>query len=1686
LKPGQPFAPQLQLPGAVLATTPAGPTALDVGAMAKVRWQAYPAKADGTPDYANPMPQRQATLVGPVHSRTPTFLFRPRILGDADPATATPAFVVAHLEAMADGLAVRHDIPIPVDLEPMATREVYGQLGRLFKVQVSAPAVPAGGILRASILPRGAEETEFVVKTASLQGKPILEVTGSVGLDGAMTALNAIAGRSAAPGAFALHDVATSIAILNDPAERVAATLAMLGEPIDRLAGVMALLSEPTDRVAATLAMLSEPVDRVASALALASLPVDKIADVAAVLLIPLDRIAGIIGLLSEPFEEVARALHLLGYPAEKVAQALAMLVEPVAGAVSVVSAFIGKGSGFDVDAGDLTRQATPVLGGASRLGDTAGTVGALLDTSDLRRRIASILASTDVKGQVRAMMQAPGFQERTRAILDDRGLPERLAAVLDNKDSMRRLRPLQQTGQGSDRGAAVLAGKGRLERMQAQAARDGVARGVQLPINVQVKNADFTKHLVRREDEDPVYKLTPRARQLPEVPGLVDEMQVADRLPDGVAAFEAGPLRLPFSIKGATWQLFRSPGERDELPASRYRFAEGTAGRNLVRSLQLGVPEADTVLRLVVKLQFGFDPNQVAAEGLPPLPDSWVALPDVPLRWLGADVLDLVAQQITLSAPATVPPGGPVPASLACPLFAQADPAATEVGGTATLGEGVPVPFKITNVQWRLLDTTGQERQRDAGRTGFAALAARLDAGLPSTDETCVLEASFRLQAGDGGLVPTTQGDAPLTLRTALRIEGVDVLGLLLSQISLDAPATVPAGATATLGVLSPLLPDGLPAGGATVRLAIAGGPGLPVQLADPVWEVKDEAGQAANLPVLPPQDTTRTVALSFEARPTGLPPTRVRLGPVRIRFLGLDLEAALRRQLAIGCPARLAPLAPLAVRLDGAVLEDKAIPLGVGVPALPIALAGVQWSLKRRDGSAAPGQALPSQAPQEQSYGMPLLAEDTALALEAQVRLQAGGFGPIPVREVSLTLQAAVTVAGLDVGKALGDALHIQAPASVAPGKPVVARLESHLFQATDGATGLLPVPDGPGLPFEVRRVDWTLVPSSGQALAATGAGPTVRQATLGSLLPEASTEAIVGATVIAAVAGQELAALRLPPVPIQLGGLDLVQAALAQQLRVEVPATSPKIGDHIQATLTGAGLDSTPDALAGTLGGDLPLPFKVSAVAWSLEQAGGGAVPVATDPEQMRTHTFDALLPDTTVPWWVRASLTVQVDGLRGTPVERQLELRSRPLRIPGVDLVRAAVVGKLRPTIKGNEEPGGWVEVGLDADFPLQPNGPNLRGVRLGVGRPMVAGHPVEILVRLQAGGSGLAGERPCLARSKDNLTWELLFAPEVAIRPAGPATRPVKVQFGVYMRHPQTGDVVTLHVEQSESIVLVPPIQLPALAAAVEEGKIACIAVPDYYRFWHVDGWESLADTLKAARKQVEGVLEALRAKGASTSDVEPYSVTAEALRLILDASGGAEAFRFMRRTGDIYSHPADEDIKAAQSWLLAVPQFGERMALVAFTRSTFGMTTHAQMGGDMAREVAMARGSPFDLLERLGELMKSRYFWDRFTRLPSAPPVLIRYDLQNPDGVWEDARAQFEAVYAEPQPPVPAVRLLPPRGYRAEWDFRMGGKKREGSADLASAGNPDFRMTKGGWDRRFIDQLNLSPPEPEA
>lgn len=1689
VQPGNPFTPQLQLPPAMLATTASGPAAFPIGAMAKVRWQAYPAGADGKPDSTKPMPERDALMAGPAGTLTPTFLFRPRVAPDGKPAEPTAAYVVAHLEVLVDGTLVRRDVAIPVDVKAMATREVYEQLGRLFKVQVSSPAIPAGGILRASVLPRGAEETEFVVKTASLQGKPILEVTGSLGLDGAMTALNAIAGRAAAPGAFALHDVATSIALLNDPADRVAATLAMLGEPVDRLAKVLALLSEPADRVAATIAMLSEPVDRVASALALASLPVDKVADVAAVLLIPLDRIAGIVGLLSEPLEQVAKALHLLGYPAEKVAQALAMLVEPVAGAINVVSAFIGHGTSLDVDAGALTRQAGAVTGGAGRLGDAAGTVAGLLDTSDLRRRIASILAASDVKGQVQTLMQAPGFQERMRLALDDRGLPERLAAVLDASGSARRLRPLQQTGRGRGQVADVLAGRGRLERVQAQAARDGVARGVQLPINVQVRNADFTKHLVRREDDDPLHRLTPRPRQLPEVPGLVDEMQVADRLPDNAAFLELGPLRLPFAIKDATWAFVQGDGEGTALPAERYRFVEGTAARRLIRSIQLGVPAADTALRLVVRLQFGFDAKQLAAEGLEPLQDGWVALPAIPVQWLGLDVLGLVAEQVTLAAPATVPAGGRIPASLACPLFAPADPAAKEVQGAATVGEGLQVPFTVTQVGWRLLDAAGNEVQRDAGRPGFAALAARLDAGLPASDEPRVLEASFRLRAGDGRLVAAAEGDKPLVMRAALTVEGFDVAEALLSGMAIDAPATVPAGAAFQPGVQSALLPNGLSQGPDLVRLPLPGGLHLPITLTRATWQVTDDRGAPADLPMLPEADEVRSVALTLEAEAPGLPPKTLRLGPVRIRFQGLDLKAALRSRLVLACPARVPPFAPLSARLDGDLLAQGGLPLAGGT--LPVALASAEWSVADEAGAVV-GSPLPSSSPTAPAFQVPWRPEDARVTVGARVLLRVGGRG-LPVRDVELRLQATATVAGLDLRKAFSDALRVQAPAEVGPGQPLAARLESSLFAAADGVAGMLPIPDGPGVPFDVQDVVWTLrrkdpgAPIQREARA----GPAARSVELRFPPAMDTADGLLLAEVKVDLPGRASVGLLLPAAPVRLGGLDRLATLLRDQLRVEAPATPLKAGAPIQAALAGAGLAATPDGLVGALGGDVPLGFLVEAAEWSLVQAGGPPLaPGATlrDPEGMRAFTFGPLVPPATVTAWVAVGLVVRLADVQAPPV--RLELRSRPLRLLGMDLLAGAVAGRLRLEVAPPGAPGDWVEVRLAAGFPLQAAGAEA------IGRPTVAGAPAELVVRTLASevaepGAALGG----VARRKDALAWEFLFPPELAIRPNGLShLRRLKVLAEVHLRLPD-GGLLPVHRQELEAALQVQPILFPALAAVVDGGKLARVAVPDYYRAWHLDGWDSLKAILDDARRQVGRVLGELRARAGPKAPLEGYATAAEALRILLDATGGDAAFRFMAGSQEgFFDQPGGG----------AVPQVSADAVLVAFTNAWAAARFELKMTEERAQAVASAGGGAgatgemsgdfqemrkyfAQLKEDEGESTRLRKGWqvfDRFTRLPGAGPALVRRDLQDPDGAWSTPAAQHKALLGRPDP-VTAVRVLPAHGHRVDWEVRAAGETATSTGSTGGpspAGNPLLRLGREGWEVRSVLLLGVSPP----
>jgi len=228
------------------------------------------------------------------------------------------------------------------------------------------------------------------------------------------------------------------------------------------------------------------------------------------------------------------------------------------------------------------------------------------------------------------------------------------------------------------------------------------IFKGLELPIDIDVVNRNFTKHLVPR---DPLRPLPGPRGLLPIVPSLEKQLELTDMLPQPASAIPVvGTLSVPISISQVNWSLWRNPGPANQLTTGTdYVEVEHTAGRLFKRTFAIVPPmPADSVIYLQVIINYTVDPAAAAIA-------QAVTLPLVPVRLLGFDPLATIAQQLELSLPVDpLEPGEELQVQLLSSLLAAADISASGFKIPLAVGELPPLQASIQTT-WAVLDQNVQ-----------------------------------------------------------------------------------------------------------------------------------------------------------------------------------------------------------------------------------------------------------------------------------------------------------------------------------------------------------------------------------------------------------------------------------------------------------------------------------------------------------------------------------------------------------------------------------------------------------------------------------------------------------------------------------------------------------------------------------------------------------------------------------------------------------------------------------------------------------------------------------------------------------------------------------------------------------------------------------------------------------------
>ena len=238
-----------------------------------------------------------------------------------------------------------------------------------------------------------------------------------------------------------------------------------------------------------------------------------------------------------------------------------------------------------------------------------------------------------------------------------------------------------------------------------------GIFKGLELPIDANLVNRNFTKNLVPHNATPPL----PGPRSLlPSVPTLENQLEVMDTLPVDVSLIPiAGNLTIPLLLNNVVWELWDNPNPPagNQLVANvNFLELDHTAGRNFKRTLAIEPPSlADSVVYLRVQINCTINddvanPGNAARNAGPRIAGHVVTLPLIPIRLLRLDPLAFVTQQLQLAASVEqVELGETVDFDLQSSIPLQST-APGNFQASFPLGE-LPLRTIPINVVWQVLD---------------------------------------------------------------------------------------------------------------------------------------------------------------------------------------------------------------------------------------------------------------------------------------------------------------------------------------------------------------------------------------------------------------------------------------------------------------------------------------------------------------------------------------------------------------------------------------------------------------------------------------------------------------------------------------------------------------------------------------------------------------------------------------------------------------------------------------------------------------------------------------------------------------------------------------------------------------------------------------------------------------------
>jgi hypothetical protein len=248
---------------------------------------------------------------------------------------------------------------------------------------------------------------------------------------------------------------------------------------------------------------------------------------------------------------------------------------------------------------------------------------------------------------------------------------------------------------------------------------RTNVFRDLQMPIDANLVNRNFTKNLVPRSATPPL----PGPRGLlPTLPTLENRLELFDTLPAPLTQIPlASTMSIPLALNGVQWDYWRDPGFANALPAAEVFELEHTAGRWFKRVLAFKPPvAADSTIYLRIRINYSV-PNPAGGAAIAQV----ATLPPIPIRLLRFDPLAFVGQQLQLSLPVDqVQPGEALDVALLTGL-PVASSSLTDFNISFPLG-ALPLQTLPVTATWDVLNAAGVPLNQgtDYAVSGLSSLA--------------------------------------------------------------------------------------------------------------------------------------------------------------------------------------------------------------------------------------------------------------------------------------------------------------------------------------------------------------------------------------------------------------------------------------------------------------------------------------------------------------------------------------------------------------------------------------------------------------------------------------------------------------------------------------------------------------------------------------------------------------------------------------------------------------------------------------------------------------------------------------------------------------------------------------------------------------------------------------------------